>query len=241
MRPIRLAMQAFGPYPGQEIVDFRTLGNRRFFLIHGPTGSGKTTVLDGICYALYGKSSGAERDVREMRSHHSPDDLPTQVVLDFSVGRESYRVWRRPEQEMPGRRTPLKADAALWQRTGIDDDSVEGSVIATGLMRVTNKIEDLLGFEADQFRQVVLLPQGQFRDALTADSAKRQQILEILFGTEVYKYIELALRDKAIALAGELKGLKDRRDTLLGAADAESPEQLRTIFESPKYLPAIAL
>lgn len=232
MRPIRLAMQAFGPYPGQEVVDFRSLGGRRFFLIHGPTGSGKTTVLDGICYALYGKSSGAERDVREMRSHHSPDDLPTQVVLDFSAGRESYRVWRRPEQEAPGRRTPLRADATLWHRTSIDDDSVDGTVIATGLMRVTNKIEELLGFEADQFRQVVLLPQGQFREALTADSAKRQQILEILFGTEVYRYIELALRDKAIALAGDLKGLKDRRDTLLGAADAESQEQLQTMFEA---------
>jgi len=109
---------------------------------------------------------------------------------------------------------------------------VDGSVIATGLMRVTNRIEELLGFEADQFRQVVLLPQGQFREALTADSTKRQQILEILFGTEVYRYIELALRDKAIALAGELKGLKDRRDTLLGAADAESQEQLRTMFEA---------
>jgi len=173
MRPIRLEMQAFGPYPGLEVVDFRSLGDRRFFLIHGPTGSGKTTVLDGICYALYGKSSGAERDVREMRSHHSPDNLPTQVVLDFSVGCESYRVWRRPEQEMPGRRTPLKADATLWQRTGIDDDSRDGSVIAMGLTRVTEKVEELLGFEADQFRQVVLLPQGQFRDALTADSAKR--------------------------------------------------------------------
>ena len=234
MRPIRLAMQAFGPYPGQEIVDFRTLGNRRFFLIHGPTGSGKTTVLDGICYALYGKSSGAERDAREMRSHHSPDDLPTQVVLDFSVGRESYRVWRRPEQEMPGRRTPLKADAALWQRTGIDDDSVEGSVIATGLMRVTNKIEDLLGFEADQFRQVVLLPQGQFRDALTADSAKRQQILEILFGTEVYRYIELALKERAGELADTLRSLKDRQDTLLRAADAESQEQLQSTLEAER-------
>ena len=236
MRPIRLAMQAFGPYPGQEVVDFRSLGNRRFFLIHGPTGSGKTTVLDGICYALYGKSSGAERDVREMRSHHSPDDLPTQVVLDFSVGRESYRVWRRPEQEAPGRRTPLKGDATLWQRTGISDDSVDGSVMETGLMRVTNNIEELLGFEADQFRQVVLLPQGQFREALTADSAKRQQILEILFGTEVYRYIELALKDKAAELADALKSLKDRRETLLSAADAESQEQLQMAFEAERAM-----
>jgi exonuclease SbcC len=234
MRPIRLTMQAFGPYPGQEVVDFRTLGDRRFFLIHGPTGSGKTTVLDAICYALYGKSSGAERDVREMRSHHSPDDLPTQVVFDFSVGRECYRVWRRPEQEAPGRRTPLRADATLWQRTGIGDDVADGSVVATGLMRVTDKIEELLGFEADQFRQVVLLPQGQFREALTADSAKRQQILEILFGTEVYRYIELALKEKAGALADALKGLKDRRETLLQAADAESQGELQSTFEAER-------
>ncbi len=234
MRPIRLEMQAFGPYAGNEVVDFRRLGERRFFLIHGPTGSGKTSVLDAICYALYGKSSGAERDVREMRSHHSSDNLSTQVVLDFSAGRESYRVWRRPEQEVPGRRTPIRADATLWQRTGIDDDSADGSVVATGLTKVTARIEGTLGFEADQFRQVVLLPQGQFRQALTADSAKRQEILEILFGTEAYRHIEIVLKDKADRLAKSLGSLDDRQKTLLRAAGAESLEELQSTFEAQR-------
>ena len=87
MRPIRVEMTAFGPYAGTEVADFRELGDNRLFLIHGPTGAGKTSILDAISFALYGETSGAERQAGQMRSHLAPDDRPTEVVLDFRPGR----------------------------------------------------------------------------------------------------------------------------------------------------------
>jgi exonuclease SbcC len=234
MRPIRLSMQAFGPYAGEEVVDFRELEGRSFFLIHGPTGSGKTAILDAISFALYGKTSGAERDGGDMRSHYADDGTPTVVVFDFTVGQRKYRVQRSPSYEVAGRKTPIGPDATLWDMTGVDDgDGVgcEGRVIETGVRAVTARVEETLGFQADQFRQVVLLPQGQFRQALTADSAERREIMEILFGTERYRQIEAALKEEARSLQSRLEQGRDRRDTLLKQADAESVAELQESHE----------
>ena len=101
MKPQRLVMQAFGPYAARQEIDFRQLGGRSLFLIHGQTGAGKTSILDAICFALYGESSGAAREPRTLRSDHAPPDLPTEVNFDFSVGAERYRIKRMPEQERP--------------------------------------------------------------------------------------------------------------------------------------------
>ena len=230
MRPIRLEMCAFGPYADQEIVDFRELKGRSFFLIHGPTGSGKTAILDAICFALYGKTSGAERDPGDMRSHYADDSAPTEVTLDFVVGQKEYRVKRSPSYEVSSRKTPIAPSATLWDRTGADQKS-EGRVIATGVRAVTAEIEGILGFQADQFRQVVLLPQGQFREALTADSAERRDIMEILFQTKPYRQIEAALKAEAEVLQDRLRQVGERRDTLLGQAEAGSLEELKEAYD----------
>src|SRR5512140_1287371 len=104
MRPLKLTMTAFGPYAGTETVDFRELGTKTFFLIHGPTGSGKTSILDGMCFALFGDSSGGERDGRQMRSHHADGDTLTEVRFGFALGADRYRVRRVPEQMRKARR-----------------------------------------------------------------------------------------------------------------------------------------
>ena len=126
MKPLKLTLQAFGPYAGEEVLDFRELEERSFFLIHGPTGSGKTSILDGISFALYGETSGQERDGKFLRSHHSGLEVPTEVTLDFSIGEEVYRVTRSPEQERPRKRgagtTTERPRATLWKRTGLADD-----------------------------------------------------------------------------------------------------------------------
>jgi exonuclease SbcC len=229
MRPIKLSMRAFGPYADEETVDFRELRGRSFFLIHGPTGSGKTAILDAICFALYGKTSGAERDGSDMRSHYADDTVPTVVVFDFAVGQKEYRVQRSPSYEVAGRKTPIGPDATLWDRTDVrdeDDASCEGRVIETGVRAVTARVEEILGFQADQFRQVVLLPQGQFRQALTADSAERREIMEILFGTEPYRLVEAALKEEAKSLESKLEQGRDRSYTLLKQA-SEAREFIR--------------
>src|SRR6266516_3216699 len=99
MRPLKLSMTAFGPYANKQVIDFRLLNERSFFLIHGPTGAGKTTILDAICFALYGESSGDTRKSEQMRSHHSNLSTATEVSFDFMLGQERYRVTRSLKRE----------------------------------------------------------------------------------------------------------------------------------------------
>ena len=101
MKPTLLTMQAFGPFATREVVDFTALGSNPLFLINGPTGSGKTSILDAICFALYGETTGNERQGMQMRCDQAAIELPTEVTLEFSLNSRSYRVTRSPEQEAP--------------------------------------------------------------------------------------------------------------------------------------------
>lgn len=200
MRPLLLTIQAFGSFAEIETINFSKLESRSLFMIHGPTGSGKTTILDAICYALYGVASGLDREAYLMRSDFSDETLPTEVSLTFSLGSEVYRVIRIPEQERAKLRgtgiTKKAATATLWKVNAQEPVNSE-IVIADRWNRVTEKIEDLLGFRSDQFRQVVILPQGDFRRLLSANSQERQEILTILFKTGRFKLFEDELKDTA--------------------------------------------
>lgn len=233
MRPIRLTLRAFGPYADEQVLDFRELGNHSFFLLHGPTGAGKTTILDAMCFALYGETSGKGRDARDpkhMRSDHADPSRSTEVGFDFALGPEMYRVIRSPEQERARRRgqgtTTERPLATLWRRTGLINDVEEGSVLATQWGKVTQEIESLLGFRCEQFRQVVMLPQGQFRQLLLANSPERQEIFETLFQTEIYRYIEETLKEAAKEIADAIADRQRRREVILEQAAAESEDEL---------------
>ncbi|MBI5571424.1 MAG: SMC family ATPase [Desulfomonile tiedjei] len=225
MRPINLTMRAFGPYAGEQVLDFRSLGLHTLFLVHGPTGSGKTTIFDAMTFALYGVCSGADRDPRRVRSDHADPDLPTEAIFDFSLGPDRYRVYRRPEQERPKKRgegtATLRALATLWRITGEKEEVVEDH-----WKRVTERIESLLGFRSEQFRQVVMLPQGEFRQFLLADSKQRQEILEVLFETQFYRLVEEALKEAAREVKAQAKETQARLKFILDQAEVESEEQL---------------
>jgi exonuclease SbcC len=232
MKPLKLIISAFGPYAGTQVVDFTELGDRSFFLIHGPTGSGKTTILDAICFALYGDTSGAERKGEQMRSDHADIAQPTEITFDFALGADTFRLLRSPRQERPKKLGEglaiMEPNATLWQRTGLAGDVNEGTVLASGWSRVTKEVENLLGFKSSQFRQVVMLPQGDFRKLLTADSNERQAIMEILFRTELYRRIEEFLKGAAKELEKEMKQLANEKTWVLqrtGAATREELEQ----------------
>ncbi|MCC4115870.1 SMC family ATPase [Aromatoleum toluclasticum] len=245
MKPCRLALQAFGPFAGREEIDFGALPSDALFLIHGPTGAGKTSLLDGICYALYGETSGSERSAREMRSHHAPDNVPTEVEFEFELGGTRYRIRRSPEQEraaLRGKkelvRTPAKAELHVRDtaRTG------DWTPLVSKTTEVTGRIIALLGFEADQFRQVIMLPQGQFRKLLTADSKDREKILEALFSTETYKRLQERLSGSARQLEQQADAARARRTTLLEQAGAPSEEELLTrVGESDARLAELAI
>ena len=220
-------MQAFGPYAGVQTLDFAELCGHGFFLIHGPTGAGKTTVLDAMAFALYGDTSGGsanERGARcadDMRSDHAAADLPTEVRFDFAVGTRRYRVVRRPDQTRPKLRgegvTDEKKSAALWERTALDPDDGEsdGTPLAVKWTAVTAEVESILGFRGVQFRQVVMLPQGRFQELLQAKSDEREEILRRLFRTDPYQRLQQALKDEAQAVARERERDADRRAAIL--------------------------
>lgn len=231
MRPVRLTISAFGPYAGTQRLDFTDLKGRSFFLIHGPTGSGKTTILDAVCFALYGDTSGSARDTKSIRSDHADIRTATEVEFDFSVGRTVYRIRRSPEQERPKKRgdgiTVKAAEAELWELRNESGPQLA----AAGWSDVTKKIEAVLGFKSSQFRQVVLLPQGDFRKLLTANSSERQEIMQVLFKTELYRHIEESLKVKAAGLKKAFEELERERlwiQSEAGIASAlELEEQLK--------------
>ena len=230
MRPITLTITAFGPFANTQVVDFTKLGERTMFLIEGPIGSGKTSILDAICFALFGVSSGDERAGPDLRSQHAEPSRLTEVEFEFELGAgrgaKRYRVKRAPAQSRPPQRgsgalVPIGATATLWEITA------NGPIIATDRGRISDideKIVQLLGVSADQFRQVIILPQGKFREFLAADSTARKDVLEKLFGTEIYRRIENEL----------LEAEKAARDTFSKA------ERNLDVILAPRGVPTVA-
>ncbi len=230
MRPIRLEMAAFGPYAERQIVDFRRLGGNPLLLLWGPTGAGKTMLLDAMCFALFGECSGEARPRDSVRSHLASPSLRTQVIFDFAVGNEVYRVRRAPEWQRPKTRgagyVTEKAEAVLWRRTGLEDDALEGSVLAAKPTQVTEEVERLLGFTSRQFRQVVVLPQGEFQRFLQAGSKEREAILETLFQTAAYRRIQEILQARARTAEEEWRSKTNEINLVLSQAGLSSPDQM---------------
>jgi exonuclease SbcC len=228
MKPVKLTMCAFGPYADKQVLDFRQLGDHTLFLICGPTGAGKSTILDAMCYALYGKTSGSVRSGESMRSAYASLDQETRVEFDFALGGKYYRVERAPFQQARRKRgdsdkpVDKPAHAALYE---IDKD---GQVLRQMASKgVEDAVERLLGVGADQFRQIILLPQGEFRKLLLADSTDRQAIMQELFQTGRFEQIEKRLQKKAGDLAKEVTAARDQIQTLLASVEAESEDDLK--------------
>ena len=227
MRPIKLSMTAFGPFVNTESVDFEAFGERPLFLINGDTGAGKTTILDAICFALYGQTTGKEREAMQMRCDYADDNTATSVEFTFELGSKQYRIMRMPEQTRAKKSgegtTTQKARAELWQLEG-DGETV---LVPEKVTEATQKIEALTGLQVDQFRQVMVLPQGQFRRLLMADSKDREQIFSQLFETGIYKKIEDKLKQRASHIVTQVRTLENEQQGVLqtvGFAEVDALE-----------------
>ena len=233
MRPERLRISAFGPYAGQEDLDFSALGNHTLFLICGPTGAGKSTILDAMCYALYGKTSGAVRSGEDLRSNYVGYDRKTYVEFDFAIGNRHYRIYRSPtqllERQKGDRSKPVehKGKADFYE---IDEEGREKAHITS--KGVDSAVEKLLGVGLEQFRQIILLPQGDFRKLLLADSSDRQKIMEQLFQTGIYLAFEKRLQEETQKLKTEYSRGELQRTTLLETCRSESEEELEKQAET---------
>lgn len=192
MRLHLLELAAFGPYAGHETVDFDALGADGLFLLHGDTGAGKTTLLDAIAFALFGVVPGARGEVKRLRSDLADAETPTEVSLELTVQGIRLALRRSPEYQRPKRRgngsTTQPAKAALTWLDGVP--SGLSSEPITRIDEVARTMERLLGMNAAQFFQVVLLPQGEFARFLRADTAERENLLEKLFAARRFQDVE---------------------------------------------------
>ena len=222
-----LKIQAFGPFANKEAIDFSKLGENPLFLIDGPTGAGKSSILHAICYALYGKTTDSERGGLGLRCDHAANDVLTELSLQFSIKGDRYRITRVPLQMRPAMRgggeTEQKPTAHLCR---ILDGGSEETIGERKIDNTNDEIEKIVGLTSAQFLQVMVLPQGKFRELLLAKSDDRQAILSKLFQTEIYKQIEQVLKDKAGSIEQQDKVFEGKKEEALLDAKVEDIEAL---------------
>ena len=201
MRPLKITMSAFGPYAGKVTLDMQKLGKSGIYLITGDTGAGKTTIFDAISYALYGEASGNYRENTTLRSKYASADTPTFVELEFEYNNEIYKINRNPEYPRPNKRgegfTKQSANAELVMP--------DGSVI-TKIKEVSAKVEEIIGINKNQFSQIAMIAQGDFRKLLNCETNERSKIFRKIFKTEPYHNIEIKLS----SLFNELKRNREK-------------------------------
>ena len=230
MRPHRLEVTAFGAFAGTVEVCFRDLAAAGLFLLHGETGAGKTTLLDAIGFALYGRVPGPRGQARRLRSDHADESTRTQVRLEVTIGGRLLRVTRSPEQARRKRRgsgtttEPVKV---------LLEEHADGSwrVLSSRVGEADTEITDLMGMSADQFFQVVLLPQSEFARFLHAGAQERGKLLERLFRTDRFRAVEEWLAEQRRRTARQVDEARGEVATLAAriaqvAAVAEPGEQM---------------
>ncbi|MDP9100827.1 MAG: SMC family ATPase, partial [Actinomycetota bacterium] len=214
MRPHLLELTAFGPFPGTVSVDFDALASAGLFLLHGDTGAGKSSLLDALGFALYGRLPGQRGTAKRLRSDHADGGTRTSVQLVVTLAGRRLRITRSPEQQRAKRRgsgtTREQSGVLLEEWVG-----TQWSTRSTRLDETALELERLIGMTAEQFFQVVLLPQGEFATFLRADSAQRGEVLRRLFATDRFSQVEDWLAGRRLASARRAEQLGQDRDVLL--------------------------
>ena len=199
MRILRLTMDAVGPFPGHEVINFEAFSDAGRFLLSGPTGAGKSTIIDAIVFALYGKvSGGRDSSDSRIRSRYASEQAKTEVELIFSTSSGNYKVRRQPAYERVKKngKGVTKQNAKAWLFK-LDEQLREVSEPLTKTSDVGTEITRIVGLSREQFTQTVVLPQGKFAQFLRSTSKDRQDLLQELFGTAIFEDLQLDLVERA--------------------------------------------
>ncbi|MEK4302145.1 SMC family ATPase [Oceanobacillus sp. FSL W8-0428] len=212
MQPLRLTLNAFGPYKEKETIDFDELQGNTLFVISGKTGAGKTTLFDGIAFALYGKASGSDReDQRMLRSDFADEDIHTSAELVFQIQDKTYRIFRQLGHVKKGNKSKTGDKCEFYE---IREEGEFPCVDRQMVSEIDQKVEEIIGLTPDQFKQIVMLPQGEFRKLLTSGTENKEEILRRLFKTEHYKYMNELLKEKKAKLEQENQRILNRMEQL---------------------------
>jgi exonuclease SbcC len=210
MKILKLTVAGFGPFRNQQVIDFKQFNEAGLFTVTGDTGSGKTSLLDAIAFALFGETTGSGQGAGELDGRNAADlrckactpDEPTLVELDFCVGNQQFRVRRNPEYQRAGRSREVTEHASVrvFRLRSGEESPVDG----LRLSRDANKfIAKQVGLSAEQFRRVVVIPQGRFREVLLSAPSEREELLKQIFGSYVYERFTSGVEDHVTALKGE--------------------------------------
>lgn len=224
MRPLKLVMNAFGPYKEKVVIDFTQFTQSSLFLVSGPTGAGKTTIFDAIAYALFDSGSGDAREKDTFKSDFSKDTDLCYVELEFELGKERYFIHREPTQTGPGKRSKTK------QIQSNVEFHHNGEVL-TKQKEANEKIEELIGLTYDQFRQIVMLPQGAFKKMLESDSREKETIFRNIFQTDIFQSVETRLKEKARDLAKQREQYSLQLEHAFSRIETEEHETLEKAIE----------
>ncbi|WP_085992639.1 AAA family ATPase [Oceanobacillus senegalensis] len=223
MKPLKLTMTAFGPYKYTETIDFSNLEQNHLFVISGNTGAGKTTIFDGICFALYGSASGSDRENHTMlRSDFAEDSTHTSVELEFAIHGRVYRILRQLGHVKKGNKTKTGEKYEFYEKVdGREIPCVDRQIVS----EIDKKVEEIIGLTKDQFKQIVMLPQGEFRKLLTSETENKEEILRRIFKTESYKQIGERLKQKKQQVGQDFEQVKRLRDHHIQNITVSLPER----------------
>ena len=236
MRILRLTMDAVGPFPGHEVIDFEAFSDAGRFLLSGPTGAGKSTIIDAIVFALYGKvSGGRDSSDSRIRSRYASEQAKTEVELIFSTSSGNYKVRRQPAYERVKKngKGVTKQNAKAWLFK-LDEQLREVSEPLTKTSDVGTEITHIVGLSREQFTQTVVLPQGKFAQFLRSTSKDRQDLLQELFGTAIFEDLQLDLVERA-------RKVKKNQEALDATLRANLGVLASLLDEAPQLDPARCL
>ncbi len=236
MRILRLTMDAVGPFPGHEVIDFEAFSDSGRFLLSGPTGAGKSTIIDAIVFALYGKvSGGRDSSDSRIRSRYASEQAKTEVELIFSTSSGNYKVRRQPAYARVKKngKGVTKQNAKAWLFK-LDEQLREVSEPLTKTSDVGTEITRIVGLSREQFTQTVVLPQGKFAQFLRSTSKDRQDLLQELFGTAIFEDLQLDLVERA-------RKVKKNQEALDATLRANLGVLASLLDEAPQLDPARCL